>query len=368
VSSKSAEIFDLVIVGAGPAGAAAALRGRALDATVCVVEKCKFPRPRVCGGWIGPSGVALLREMGVEAKPAGGAEFVGLRIYSIDLKKSATVKDKELAGWIVDRAKLDAALAAKAKAAGAELRFGASIESVTLGEDRATLKLADGDMVTGRILLLADGIHSPTARQANLPAAGRSQDMAHFVHADGPAIKGALGMDVVIGAGRIVQIGTIVRATDRTRISLATRTKPDAALQCFDVIAKAAAGLGLAPAELGTPITGVVPLGAALDIDSHVGKRCMLIGDAGGFVATFSGEGVYPALRSGAIAAEVACKAIKSRWVQDELAGFGDAWRSQLADYLRMPNTDLSLLMPLVFSNAQMSTRVAKAFLLGQQF
>ena len=366
--SKTPELFDLVIVGAGPAGTAAALRGRELGATVCVVEAVRFPRPRVCGGWTGPAGVAALRKLGVEARNAGAVEFSGLRIFSIDLKKSAAVKDKDLSGWIVDRAKLDSALAARAKAAGAELRFGAAVEGVTLSEERATLRLGDGATVTGKILFIADGVRSATARLANLPAAGRLAEAAHFAYAEGSAIKGAVGLDVAIGAGRLVQIATIVRGPDRTRLSLASRAKPDATLESFRAVAQATAGLGIAPAELSAPSAGVLPLGAALDIESHVGKRCILIGDAGGFVATFSGEGIFPALRSGEIAAEVACKAIKSRWVQDELAGFGDAWRSQLADYLRMPNTDLSLLMPLVFSNAQMSARVARAFLLGQQF
>jgi hypothetical protein len=50
------------------------------------------------------------------------------------------------------------------------------------------------------------------------------------------------------------------------------------------------------------------------------------------------------------------------------LHSFGSAWRRDLADYLRLPNTDLALLMPLVFNNAQMSGRLARAFLLGQTF
>jgi len=52
--------------------------------------------------------------------------------------------------------------------------------------------------------------------------------------------------------------------------------------------------------------------------------------------------------------------------VQDELASFGTAWRTQLAEYLRMPQTDFSLLMPLVFGAKPMSRRVARAFLLGE--
>ena len=110
------------------------------------------------------------------------------------------------------------------------------------------------------------------------------------------------------------------------------------------------------------------PGGAALDMDTHVGKRCLLIGDAGGFAAAFSNETVYPAMRSGWIAAETALRALHAPVLQDELASFSVAWRTDMADYLRMPNTDLSLLVPLVFNNEQMSRRVARAFLLGQPF
>ena len=133
----------------------------------------------------------------------------------------------------------------------------------------------------------------------------------------------------------------------------------------------AAHGLDRTPALRRTPPSpgqGLCPSGVALDMDTHVGKRCLLIGDAGGFVAAFSNEGIYPAMRSGWIAADTALRALRAPVLQDELASFGVAWRGELADYLRMPNTDLSLLVPLVFNNEQMSRRVARAFLLGQTF
>ncbi|NUQ51003.1 MAG: hypothetical protein HUU27_13925, partial [Phycisphaerae bacterium] len=110
------------------------------------------------------------------------------------------------------------------------------------------------------------------------------------------------------------------------------------------------------------------PAGLALDLDTHVGKRCLLLGDAGGFVSAFSNEGIYPAMMSGVLAADVVARALKAPVPQDELASFGVEWRTRLADYLRMPNTDLSLLVPLVFNNPQMCLRVARAFLHGQAF
>lgn len=103
-------------------------------------------------------------------------------------------------------------------------------------------------------------------------------------------------------------------------------------------------------------------------METHVGKRCVLIGEAGGFVSAFSNEAIYPCMSSGWTAADAAVRALQAPVLQDELLSFSSAWRAELADYLRLPNTDLALLMPLVFNNPQMSARVARAFLLGQGF
>lgn len=368
MASQAGEIHDLVIVGAGPAGNAAALRARALECSAVIVEREKFPRSRPCGGWVGPAGVALLNELGIKQKSLKPVEFAGVRIYSLDMKKNASVKDNDLNGWIVERAILDQCLLDAAERAGATLRSPATPAGVTLGEDRVTLRFEDGSSVAGRILLIADGALSSTARIANLVPAGRQPEAARSISCEGPPTKGHTGLDIVIGATRILQVAAVTRTADRTRVTLHTRMTLDAAMEAFRSFIAAAETAGQLPKGMSAPQSMVGPLGTALDMEAHVGKRTLLIGDAGGFVASFSGEGIYPAMRSGMIAAEVAARAIKSRWVQDELATFGDAWRTGLADYLRMPNTDLALLMPLVFNNPQMSTRVARAFLLGQQF
>lgn len=368
MAGAAGEIHDFVIVGAGPAGSAAALRAQALGCSTALIEREKFPRPRPCGGWLGPAGVALCGELGLKSKSLKPVEFTGVRIFSLDMKKNAAVKDKELNGWIVERAGLDQALFDAAKAAGAQVFAQATLSGITLGEDRVSLRFENGQSVAGRVLLAADGALSAAARFANLAPAGRQPEVARSISSEGPAMKGQSGLDIVIGAARILQVAAVTRTGERTRVTLNTKMGSDAAMDAFRSFISAAQAAGHLPKDMSAPQTMVAPLGTALDMEAHVGKRTLLIGDAGGFMAAFSGEGIYPAMRSGIIAAEVASRAIKSRWVQDELATFGDAWRTGLADYLRMPNTDLALLMPLVFNNPQMSARVARAFLLGQQF
>jgi flavin-dependent dehydrogenase len=173
---------------------------------------------------------------------------------------------------------------------------------------------------------------------------------------------------VAIGATREAKLATIVRDGRQARVSLVTRDSRTAPQDQFRELWLAAQHAGALPAAASAPQARDTPTGVALDLDSHVGKRCLLIGDAGGFVCAFSHEGIYPAMKSGCVAVEVAAAALPAPLIQDELGGFEAAWRGALADYLRMPNTDLSLLMPLVFNNEQMSRRVARAFVLGQQF
>ncbi len=130
--------------------------------------------------------------------------------------------------------------------------------------------------------------------------------------------------------------------------------------------------LNALPAGLGEPTgpahTWALPLAAALDIESHVAKRSLAVGLAGGFVAALSGQWLYPSARVAALAGSVAAKALPADQPQDVLAGFSARWRGELSDFLRSPNTRLSFLLPLVFSNQQIADRFARAYLFGENF
>jgi hypothetical protein len=179
--------------------------------------------------------------------------------------------------------------------------------------------------------------------------------------------KSAARLDVAIGASRAGRIATVSQLGQVVSVLAVAHAEQAALRDEFNTFCLEGAKSGLLPpGGPGQPTPLLCPSGIALDMDTHVGKRCLLIGDAGGFIAAFSGEGIHPAMRSGWIAAQTALRALAAPVLQDELATFGAAWRGEMADYLRMPNTDLGLLMPLVFNNDQMARRVAQAFLLGQ--
>ncbi len=369
MGTGASDLFDLLIVGAGPAGCSAAIAAAARGLRVALVDAAEFPRSRSCAGWIGPAGVELCERLGVAARKVGAVRFRGLHLHSWDFKRSSTVDEPELSGWIVPRASFDQHLLAAARTAGATLRAPATVGALRIGEDGVEARLDPADSLRARILLIADGARSRTAAMANLLPAGQSFDAATCLFIEAPAAAKADRLDVVLGSGRPTHLATLVQTAQTLRLSLLSRAAPAEAATAFEALCRSAVAAGLLPGGMTfSPERLISPAGVGLGMDTHVGKRCLLIGDAGGFVTAFSNEGIYPAMRSGEIAAEVAASAVAARVPQDELARFDGAWRSGLAEYLRMPNTDLSLLLPLVFGNEQMARRVARAFLLGRAF
>lgn len=366
---KLRELYDVAVVGGGPAGAVAALRAAQHQANVLLVEREKLPATHAWAGWLGPAGAALCKECGLSPRKAGATELVGLRLHSWDLTRTARVADPDLRGWLVDRVAFGQALLKQAVGAGADNLYRVEVQDLHLGEDRAVLHLSGGRDVAAKVVLIADGVTSPTGRMANLVCAAQQPAVPRAVFVNYETKDKATELDVVIGASRAGQLATIVRLGSLVCLSLVTRVTEPPIEQQFREFCDNAVRHGLLPAGVpAEPLQRLCPGGVALDMDTHVGKRCLLIGEAGGFVAAFSNEGIYPAMRSGWIAADTALRALQAEVLQDELASFGVAWRGELADYLRMPNTDLSLLVPLVFNNEQMSRRIARAFLLGQPF
>ncbi len=107
-----------------------------------------------------------------------------------------------------------------------------------------------------------------------------------------------------------------------------------------------------------------LPLAGALDHEG-VANRTLLVGPTGGFYSA-CGEDVYPACWSALFAADVLRKALKQEHLQDALADYRQVWRTTLGDYLRGPQQNLRLLLPLVYRNPVMTARLAEAILLSK--
>lgn len=367
--THTSDRFDVIVIGGGPAGCAAARAARQHDLTTLLVEQSASPidDPR-CPGWISPAAARALEHLDVTAATTRATPFNGLRLHNWTLDDAVDVHDPELTGWIVDPPHLRNTLQHTATDAGATVRVGITPATTTLGEGSATLRFPDNTHVTGRVLLIADGAQSQLASAVQLRAAWQYPPPGSAAACALTQQQDSAGLDVFVGARPTLRIATLVRHGPRARLWAYVDEASDAATVLDDLVARlhAAHILDTDNPQSATPIPALN--GVALEMDTHVGKRCALIGDAGGFAAAFSGESLFPALRSGWLAGETAARALRADVFQDEWATFSAAWQADLAEYLRRPSTDLSLLLPMIFKNPQMSGRVARAFLLGSAF
>jgi len=116
--------------------------------------------------------------------------------------------------------------------------------------------------------------------------------------------------------------------------------------------------------SLGAVQTRDLPLAGALAHEG-VANRTLLVGPAGGFYSA-SGEDIYPNCWSALFAAEVIKKALRETHLQDAIQSYRQRWRTTLGDYLRGPQQNLRFLLPLVYRNQVMTTRLSEAILLGK--
>jgi hypothetical protein len=107
-----------------------------------------------------------------------------------------------------------------------------------------------------------------------------------------------------------------------------------------------------------------LPLAGAL-AQEGVANRTLLVGPAGGFFSA-CGEDIYPNCWSALFAADALKKAFREPHLQDALNPYRQKWRTTLGDYLRGPQHNLRFLLPLVYRNPVMTTRLAEAILLSK--
>jgi menaquinone-9 beta-reductase len=165
----AAERFDAVVVGAGPAGSVAALVLARNGARVALVDKATFPRDKACGDLVGPRGVQVLDDLGVEIPGAlrvGDMLVVGPRHeVRLPCRPGRTYPGYALA---VPRARFDAQLRDAAIAAGAEPWVGRAAAPLVGSDGVEGCTLADGAELRGDTVIGADGALSAVGTWAGL--------------------------------------------------------------------------------------------------------------------------------------------------------------------------------------------------------
>ena len=284
---------DVVVVGAGPAGAAAALAARRTGADVVLLDRAAFPRDKPCGDGIAPHALEVLARLGVPDPVAGYPPVQVLRLTAPGGVDVARPMPRGV--HVVPREVFDARLVRAAVDAGAVLDRHA-VRDVRTEGDRVVL---DGRW-SARVAIGADGAGSVLRRAAGHrpnPAGHVALALRGYAPApDGPAeqrivtARGdwpAYAWSFPIGDGRAnIGYGQVLRGRPLQRAHLLERMA--ALLPDVDVTAATAMRGHHLPLSTRRPppATG----------------RVLLTGDALSLINPFTGEGIYYAVLSGALA------------------------------------------------------------------
>jgi menaquinone-9 beta-reductase len=168
-----ADVADVLIAGGGIAGSTlAVLLGRA-GVRVALFEERHFPREKPCGEGLMPAGVAVLKRLGL-AEAAGGRPLHGVRYHGFGLSAEATfpaVGGVPSVALGQRRLHLDRALFEAARATpGVDAVEGARVERALVEGGRAVGLRVDGAVQRGKLVIAADGPHSPVRRSLGLDA------------------------------------------------------------------------------------------------------------------------------------------------------------------------------------------------------
>jgi menaquinone-9 beta-reductase len=338
-SLEPVTLADVVVVGAGPGGAAAAAHLAARGRDVVLLEKDRFPRDKVCGDGLTPRVIKELLDLGMvdeaHGRVDGWATQQGLRIHG-----GRTVMElpwPELDDWpswggTATRKVFDEAVARTAERRGAALHEGITVTG-PLWRDRAESRVAgvswrdqDGreGEVRAPIVIAADGAsgamakHLGSHRRKDRPMAVAARTYYRSPKSDDPWISSYLDLqdaegNLLSGYGWVFPLDD---GTVNVGLGLLSTSKDFQAVSYRKLLQSWAGGIAdewdtTEENRTDAIRSGPIPMG--FNRTPLHQRGVLLVGDSGGMVNPFNGEGISYAMEAAALAAEVADEALTVR-------------------------------------------------------
>jgi geranylgeranyl reductase family protein len=321
---------DLLVVGGGPAGSATGYWAARAGLDVVVMDKKDFPRDKTCGDGLTPRAVHQLEEMGLAEELSGYHRYEGLRPVAHGRSMELRWPDHPLYpshGYVVRRRDLDTFVARNAERAGATLLNGTEAIAPLLEGGRlvgATVEdRADGTTreIRAHYVVVADGANSRFGRALG---ARRDRSMVQGMAIrtyyesplhDQPWIESALDVrdrngNSLPGYGWIFPVGD---GTINVGVGLLSTFRDYRSVNTSHLMSEYAATLpeywGIDPGNpTQAPTGGRLPMGGS--VSPKCGPNWAVVGDAGGSINPFNGEGIDYAYETGRLAASLVAECV----------------------------------------------------------
>jgi len=315
--------WDVVVVGAGPAGATTALLLARAGASVLLIDRARFPRDKACSEYLSPATTEILQRLGggiLDAvEGSAHAKLYGMKVVA---PCGAAMCGRFRGGprpysFALPRTTFDTILVVAAARAGAEVRECVTVENLVF--DHGTVaavvgRSGDGKRETygSRVVVGADGLRSVVARRLGLVRSSPPRRVAFTAHvADVAGIdgvgelhvseRGYVGLgpvgDGITTVALVLPLATVRReglggGRDFRRSFFAELEQFPGLTGRFD------------PRRLVRDVLATGPFAQWSRTAAAPGGGALLVGDAADFFDPFTGQGIYAALRGAELAAQ----------------------------------------------------------------
>lgn len=340
---------DVIVVGAGPAGATAARTLAEAGVRPLLLDRARFPRHKPCGGAISVRALSRFPWLSAPLARIATHWISRLHLESAD-RDTVQLRSETPAALMIRRVEFDALLVSLAREAGAELIEGADVVEAEETREGVHLRTRDRRRFSAPFVIACDGVHSLVARRLGItrgwPRSALAVDMMEETPA--PSLRatdpGSLWVSYGFPIRKDLTEGYAYVFPKREHVNVglgyvvsrfrdaAPGPAYDLQRDFIDFLVRDGVLEGRSRRECFTPF--LIPVAGPLKTTAR--GRVLVAGDAGGFVNGFTAEGIYYAMVTGEHAGTTIVDALGSRRGRPpDLSGYPARWQADFGAELR---------------------------------